>query len=72
LASAPASRAETAPSFVPLETRGHIRHQAHAPASQPVVTLQRDGERVTAIRIECACGQVIELVCRYEDNPLAP
>ena len=34
-------------------------------AGQPVVTLQREGERVTGIRVECACGQVIELACSY-------
>lgn len=65
-------RSDTAPPFTPLETRGLSRAHAHALSSQPVVTLQREGELVTGIRIECACGQVIELACRYEDRPLAP
>ena len=30
------------------------------------VTLQREGERVKAIRIQCTCGQVIELACVYD------
>ena len=30
-------------------------------AATPVVTLRRDGEIVTHIRIQCACGQGIEL-----------
>jgi hypothetical protein len=35
-----------------------------APAGrEPKITLERDGERVTQIRIECPCGNVIELVC---------
>jgi hypothetical protein len=34
-------------------------------AGGPQVTLQREGDRVTAIRIECQCGQVIELTCSY-------
>ena len=43
---------------------------AHPPATRgaagaPVVTLQREGEKVTGIRVECACGQVIELACAY-------
>lgn len=41
---------------------------AHDPAGlagKPSVTLQRDGDRVTHIRIQCACGQVIELDCAY-------
>ena len=66
------ARSDTAPPFVPLETRSLHRHQAHASSAQPVVTLQREGERVVAIRIECGCGQVIELACRYDDNQFAP
>jgi len=31
----------------------------------PKVTLQRQGEVVTGIRIQCSCGQVIELRCVY-------
>lgn len=30
---------------------------------QPKVTLQRQGDVVTGIRIQCSCGQVIELKC---------
>jgi hypothetical protein len=53
------------PVFTPLDVReGH----PHPPArsGQPVVILQRDADRVTGIRIECACGQVIELACDYD------
>jgi hypothetical protein len=32
---------------------------------QPTVTIQRDGQRVAQIRIQCPCGQVIELECQY-------
>jgi hypothetical protein len=32
---------------------------------QPTVTVQRDGNRITLIRIECVCGQVIEMGCDY-------
>ena len=31
----------------------------------PKVTLQRQGDVVSAIRIQCPCGQVIELSCVY-------
>lgn len=37
---------------------------AHAPGP-PKVTLQREGDRVTHIRLECACGEVFELACDY-------
>ena len=29
------------------------------------VELKRSGERITQIRIECRCGEVIELDCEY-------
>jgi len=31
----------------------------------PKVTLQRQGEVVSGIRIQCGCGRVIELSCVY-------
>jgi hypothetical protein len=31
----------------------------------PKVTLQKQGEVVSGIRIQCSCGQVIELSCVY-------
>ena len=34
-------------------------------SAKPLITLKREGERVTQIRIQCACGQVIELDCIY-------
>ena len=39
---------------------------AHTPAqspAKPTLTLQRDGDRVTHVRVECTCGQVFELEC---------
>src|SRR6185503_3504860 len=48
------SRQEPKLEFTPLQTRAATH--AHGPGSgQPTVTLQRDGDRVTAIRIECQC-----------------
>lgn len=34
-------------------------------ANTPKVTVQKDGDKVTQIRIQCTCGQVIELACQY-------
>lgn len=31
----------------------------------PQVTVQREGERVTGIRVQCGCGQVLTLDCVY-------
>ena len=33
---------------------------------EPVLSLQRDGGRITNIRIQCSCGQTIDLACIYE------
>jgi hypothetical protein len=35
-------------------------------ACEPQVTMQREGDRVTGIRVQCSCGQVIDLACVYQ------
>jgi len=58
--------AEASPAFTPLPTSAFAHtHAASTGSGKPVVTLQREGERVTGIRIECVCGQIIELACSY-------
>ena len=59
-------KSEAAPAFSPLSANvpSHAQHGSNA-SGKPVVTLQREGERITGIRIECGCGQVIELACSY-------
>lgn len=52
------SGAENLRPFQPLGQAGH--------PGEPRVTLQRDGGRVSAIRVQCSCGQVIEIECVYE------
>src|SRR5271166_5139172 len=37
--------------------------------SKPVVTLKRNGDTVSGIRIQCGCGQVVDLACVYEEVP---
>jgi len=34
---------------------------------EPRVTVQRDGNRVTHLRVQCTCGQVLDLACSYDD-----
>jgi hypothetical protein len=58
-------KAEAGPAFAPLTIPGSAPAHGIAAQGKPVVTLQRDGERVTGIRIECVCGQIIELACSY-------
>jgi hypothetical protein len=53
-----------APAFVPAQEK--LAHQ-HPPdlSGDPRVTLEKDGDRVTSIRIECVCGKIIVLNCEY-------
>ena len=53
------------PQFTPLQFHGSLSHGQKS-SGEPTLTLQRDGDRVTGIRIECGCGQVIELACSYD------
>ncbi len=38
-------------------------HKAHH--GEPKVELKREGDQVTAITIQCSCGEVITLQCVY-------
>lgn len=42
--------------------------QNHRSLCEPRVTLQRDAQVITGIRIECSCGQIIDLKCAYQDG----
>ncbi|MDB6022592.1 MAG: hypothetical protein JWQ04_2449 [Pedosphaera sp.] len=33
--------------------------------TKPTVTLERNGDIVSAIKIRCGCGEVVELTCVY-------
>lgn len=49
----------SAPSFAALSPQGGQNHGA------PKITFQKDGDRITQIRVQCPCGQIIELNCVY-------
>ena len=36
---------------------------------EPRVSVQRDGDRVTSIRVQCSCGQVLDIACVYDEPP---
>jgi hypothetical protein len=51
-------------------------HTLDAPAAangkkscEPRVTVQRDGGRITQLRVQCSCGQVLDLACVYDAPP---
>jgi hypothetical protein len=39
---------------------------------EPRLSLQRDGEHVTNIRIQCTCGQMMDLACVYDEPSKTP
>jgi hypothetical protein len=43
----------------------------HQQNCQPRLSLQREGDRVTSIRVQCSCGQVMDLACVYDEPPKA-
>lgn len=55
--------APSPPDFKSFDQAGLAPDRAAGGAPQPKVTLQRTGDKVTGIRIECLCGQIIELAC---------
>ncbi len=57
-------QAEAKPIFEAMPEGGKPAQPSKC-CAQPTVTLQRQGEVVSAIRVECGCGQVIELACSY-------
>jgi hypothetical protein len=66
-----AAQAGNAQSFRPLgETAKEISSGTHGSTCEPRVTVQRVGDRVTAIQVQCGCGQVIELACVYDPAPV--
>jgi hypothetical protein len=40
-------------------------HVSCDPAKPPRVSLEKNADTVTGIRIDCGCGQVIQLECVY-------
>lgn len=59
-----ATEAATSPGSKNTSAPAHQHSGAEANV-KPVVTLQRTGDKITSIRIECICGQIIDLNCSY-------
>lgn len=47
------------PPALPAKTGG-------AKSCEPRISVQRDGDKVTNIRVQCSCGQVMDLACIYQ------
>ena len=62
--------AEKKPVFHSLEPlRPAAGNGAEKKICEPRVTVQRDGARVTHLRIQCTCGQIMDLACLYDESP---
>ena len=51
--------------FSPFQPASGAHAHGAAGGGEPVVTVQREGDKIVGIRVECACGQVIDLACSY-------
>jgi hypothetical protein len=58
-------RGTGAPAFDALTAVSAVQARSPEACSKPTVTLQRKGEAVSGIRIQCGCGEVIELTCLH-------
>ncbi len=64
----PSNSAPTAPAFpspVPAASTPTQAKESHPAHGKPIVTLQREGDKVTRIRVQCGCGETIDLDCLY-------
>ncbi len=52
--------------FEPLDPQAGGHDAAAGESDEPRVTLQRDGDRISAIHVQCTCGRSIELSCVYD------
>lgn len=56
-------QAVSTPAFEALMAESADPSRSPDVCSKPVVTLQRKGDAVSGIHIQCGCGKVIELTC---------
>ena len=70
----PAAQAQAGRSFQPLpdcskvansQTAGSTASGSELCAEKPTVTAERENGQITHLRIQCGCGQIIELECVY-------
>lgn len=54
------------PSTASVANAGHDKKMC-----EPRVSVQRDGNRVTLVRIHCTCGQTMDIACLYDEATAA-
>lgn len=61
----PQPATDATPAFEALMAAAPDPSRSPEACSKPIITLQRKGEMVSEIRIQCGCGKVIELTCLH-------
>ena len=51
----------------PAPAAGSATANGEKKICEPRVSVQRDGSRVTHLRIQCTCGQTLDLACLYDE-----
>ena len=59
------SQASAKPAFEPQKPLISVPASNPEACAQPKVSLQRNGDVIIGIRIECSCGEVVNLSCVY-------
>ncbi len=54
--------------FRPLACAAASTPPVPAAGGEPIVTLEREGPRITRIKVQCCCGHVIELACKSKGS----
>jgi len=67
--AAPRPKGSPAPpaqkAFQVASAAGQSPQGSGAAGGEPKITLERQGDRITCIRIQCSCGHIIEVACTY-------
>lgn len=56
----PVTPAIPVPAAIPLAPAPRI-----TPECEPKITLEREGDRITHILVQCSCGKVLTVACEY-------
>ena len=59
---------KTANAFHPLTQAPALPPTGPSGHGEPIVTLERDGDRVVRIKVHCPCGNAFELACDYPEE----
>jgi hypothetical protein len=62
-------QAQQPPSFHSIGSGTFSAKEHNKKNCEPTLSVQRDNGRITSLRIQCNCGQTIDVACVYEESP---